>query len=221
MSWCSSRADPISTSLPLLGFISQHSCCASPFHSSGHLLHLYLFYSHELFAKSFGLPQPNYHILTSYYFFRLIGLEANPIDLLIHFLGFPGPFTSFLPLIVPMSLLLHSLGFLDPFTSSLPLIILVSLCWPLFLPFQPAEFTLPFSLLTFFILLGFFCYRTFLSKVGINKKIPPYSPIEDHAFPESCRLSKRIPLILSSSFFLFFFFFLFLFIYFLGEKRRR
>ena len=143
--WCSCHASPFSTSLPLLGFISQHSCCASPFHSSSHLLHLYLFYSHELFAKSFGLPQPNYHILTSYYFFGLIGLEANPIDLLIHFLGFPGPFTSFLPLIVPMSLLLHSLGFLDPFTSSLPLIILVSLlaiiptipaCWVYFTIFS-------------------------------------------------------------------------------------
>ena len=143
--WCSCHASPFSTSLPLLGFISQHSCCASPFHSSGHLLHLYLFYSHELFAKSFGLPQPNYHILTSYYFFGLIGLEANPIDLLIHFLGFPGPFTSYLPLIVPIGLLLHSLGFLDPFTSSLPLIILVGLlaiipiipaCWVYFTIFS-------------------------------------------------------------------------------------
>ena len=75
-SWCSCRADPLSTSLPLFGFIGQHSCCASPFHysaSSAHLFLFYLFYSHGPFAKSFGLPRPNYHILKSYYFFRLIG----------------------------------------------------------------------------------------------------------------------------------------------------
>ena len=40
---------PLFTSLPLLGFVSQHSCCASPFHyfihwtSSAHLLLIYLF----------------------------------------------------------------------------------------------------------------------------------------------------------------------------------
>ena len=39
-----------------------------------HLLLLYLFYSYGPFAKSLGLPRPNYHILTSYYFFRFIGL---------------------------------------------------------------------------------------------------------------------------------------------------
>lgn len=58
------------------------------------------------------------------------------MNLLIHFLGFPNPFTSSLPLTVPMGLLLHSLGFLDPFASFLPLIILVGLlgiptCWTL------------------------------------------------------------------------------------------
>ena len=43
--------------------------------SSAHLLLLfYFFYSHGPFAKSFGLPQPSYHILTSYYFFKLICL---------------------------------------------------------------------------------------------------------------------------------------------------
>ena len=53
---------PLSTSLPLLGFIGQHSCCASPFHyfipqaSLTHLLLLYLFYSHRFFARFFGLP---------------------------------------------------------------------------------------------------------------------------------------------------------------------
>ena len=49
------------------------------------------------------------------------------MNLLLHFLGIPSPFTFSLPLILPMGLLLHSLGFLGPFTSSLPLIILVGL----------------------------------------------------------------------------------------------
>ena len=103
-SYCSCHANPLSTSLPLLGFIGQHSCCACPFHSLGFLgpfTPLYFFYSHGLFAKSFRLFWPNYHIFISYYF-------SNT-------------------LILPMGLLLHSLGFLSPFTSSLPLIILVGL----------------------------------------------------------------------------------------------
>ena len=49
------------------------------------------------------------------------------MNLLTYFLGFPGPFTSSLPLIVPIGLLLHYLGFLGPFISSLPLIILVGM----------------------------------------------------------------------------------------------
>jgi len=52
--------------------------------------------------------------------------------------------------------------------------------------------------------------------VGINKEVPPYSPIEDYAFSKCCRLSKRIPLILSSSSSSFFLFFLFFFF----EKKR-
>ena len=39
-----------------------------------HLLLLYLFYSHGLFARSFELPRPNYHVLISYLLFRLTGL---------------------------------------------------------------------------------------------------------------------------------------------------
>ena len=92
--WCSCRVSPLlhqsftqgflgplSLSLPLLGFVGQHSCCASPFHyliprvSSAHLLLLYLFYSHGLFTKFFGLPQPNYYISTFYYFSRLLALK--------------------------------------------------------------------------------------------------------------------------------------------------
>ena len=50
----------------------------SLFHSSGFLnplLSFYLFYSHGLFARSFGLPWPNYHILTSYYFLSLLAFR--------------------------------------------------------------------------------------------------------------------------------------------------
>ena len=35
--WCSYHASPLSTALPFWGFIGQHSCYASPFHSSGFL----------------------------------------------------------------------------------------------------------------------------------------------------------------------------------------
>ena len=51
---------PLFISLPLLGFIGEHSCCASPFHyfipraSLTRLPHFYLFYFHGLFAKFFG-----------------------------------------------------------------------------------------------------------------------------------------------------------------------
>ena len=69
------------TSLPLLGFVGQHSCCTSPFHYVilwaflAHLLLLYLYYSHGLFAKSFGLPRSNYHIFTSHYYLDLLGFR--------------------------------------------------------------------------------------------------------------------------------------------------
>ena len=45
--------------------------------SSTHLLLLCLFYSHRLFARSFGLPRPNYHILTSYYFLDLLAFKPT------------------------------------------------------------------------------------------------------------------------------------------------
>ena len=84
-SWCSCRASPLlyhsfaqgflgpfSTFLPLLGFIGQHSYCASPFlyfiprASSAHLLILYLF---------------------------------SPMDFLLNPLGFLNPISTSLPLI--------------------------------------------------------------------------------------------------------------------------
>ena len=72
------------TSLPLLGFIRPHSQCASPFHSLGFLgpFHSSSFLNPfssflpllllQVFAKSFGLPRPNYHIFTFYYLFGLL-----------------------------------------------------------------------------------------------------------------------------------------------------
>ena len=69
---------PLFTSLPLSDFASQHSCCTNPFHciilraSSGHLLPLCLFYFYGFFAKSFGLPRPNYHIFTFQYYLGLL-----------------------------------------------------------------------------------------------------------------------------------------------------
>ena len=76
--FCLGLLRPTFTSLPLLGFVGRHSYCASPFHyfipwaSSAFLLHLYLFYFHGLFVRSFGLPRSNYHIFISYYFLGLL-----------------------------------------------------------------------------------------------------------------------------------------------------
>ena len=96
---------PITTSLPLLGFVGQHSCCASPFHhiipraSSTHLLLLYLFYSHRLFTRFFGLPWPNCHIFTSFGLCWPTFLLCQPISL--HSSGFLSPFTSSLLFLLP------------------------------------------------------------------------------------------------------------------------
>jgi len=66
------------------------------------------------------------------------------MNLLTHFLSFPGPFTSSSPLI-SMDLLLHSLGFLGPFASSLPLTIFVGLLT--IIPAIPAYWFLLYYLL--------------------------------------------------------------------------
>ena len=44
---------------------------------SAHLLHFYLFYSHGLFARSFGLPWPNYHISIFYCFLSLLAFKPT------------------------------------------------------------------------------------------------------------------------------------------------
>ena len=96
-------------SFPHLGFASQHSYWASPFCALGflgpfhfvgifapfHFLSILDLFDSSLplslprvFAKSFGFPNP---IATSLPF-GLIGLCANPMNLPIHFLGFPSPF---------------------------------------------------------------------------------------------------------------------------------
>ena len=136
---------------------------------SAHFFFLYLFYSYELLLNPLGFPTQLLHpyLLLS---FGLIGLYANTLNLLIHFLGFPNPFTSFLPLIIPMCLLLHFLGFLGPFASSLSLLFFFfffffcrpvnhySCCSGLLV------FTSLFSLPIFFILLGFFSHCAFCQK---------------------------------------------------------
>ena len=79
-SWCFCHASPLFTSLPLLSLTGQHSCCASPFHSSGFFgpftssLTLLLPW---VFIKSFALPRPNYHIFTSYYFSGLLAFKPT------------------------------------------------------------------------------------------------------------------------------------------------
>ena len=95
------------------------------------------------------------------------------MNLLIHFLGFPGPFTYSLPVIAPKSLL-HFLGFLGPFTPSLALLILVGL-----LAINPiisacrAYFLIPllFSLSHPFYIVGLLLLLGPLSKVGFNNWI--------------------------------------------------
>ena len=95
-SWFSCRANPLLrqsftqgflgpffTSLPLLGFVGQHSYCANSFHYfiprafSTCLLPLNLFYFHGLFARLFGLPLPNYHIFTFHYFLGLLDFKPT------------------------------------------------------------------------------------------------------------------------------------------------
>ena len=160
-----------------MGFVDQHSCCANLFHyfisraSSTRLLSLYHFYSYGFLLDPLGfLAQlPHFYLLL---LLELIGLWADPLSLLIHFSGFPGPFTSSLPLFILMGLLLYSLGFLGLFTSSLPLFLIVVglpainpdilACW--------ARFLIPLLFFLFHLLyiVGLLLLLRPLSKVGIN-----------------------------------------------------
>ena len=73
--WAEPFAMSISYIIPSFGLTTQHSRWANPFrtlgflgpfHSLGvaHFILPYFFHAHGFFAKSFGLPRPNYHILT-------------------------------------------------------------------------------------------------------------------------------------------------------------
>ena len=167
-------ANPLSTSLPLLGFIGPHSCCASPFHSLGFLgpFHSSGFlgpFSSSLpllLVWAFAAQLPHPCLLLP---FGLIGLYADPMNLLLHFLGFPNPFTSSLPLIIPTSLLLHFLGFFGLFASSLPLIIFLWAYRPLFLPFRLSGLYFIIFSSHFLHIVGLLLPLGLLSKVGINK----------------------------------------------------
>ena len=98
--------------------------------SSAHFIIPYLFHS-KFLINPLGFPSP----ITTSLPFGLIGLCANPINLLIHFLGFPGPFLLYLHLLqflwayyfIPWAFSTHLLSFW-------PLVTLRA-CWPLFLPF--------------------------------------------------------------------------------------
>ena len=105
------------------------------------------------------------------------------MSLLIHFSGFPDPFTSSLSLIILMDLLLHSLGFLDPITPSLTLFILVSLltinptisaCWACF------PIPLLFSLSHFLYIVELLLLLGPLLKVGINSGLTSLTIFRDY-----------------------------------------
>ena len=94
------------------------------------------FYSHGLVTKFLRPPRPfllHLYLLLLLWDYWPLFLSCHHIEFTNLFLGFPGLFTSSLPLIIPMGLLLHSLGILSHFISSLPLVIFMGL-----LAFNPA-----------------------------------------------------------------------------------
>ena len=99
--------------------------------SSAHFILPYLLHSHGFLAKSFRLPSP----ITTSLPFKLLGLCANPMNLLIPFLGFFDPFLLSLHLLqfswayyfIPWASSTHLLSFW--------ILIILWVCWPLFLPF--------------------------------------------------------------------------------------
>ena len=158
----------------LLVFTAQHSCQASsfnisgfpsPFHSLSILGPFYSFLHFTfpwVFAKSFRLPWPNYHVLYLWVYQHL-----NQSHLLIPFFRLLRPIVAFFSFFtIQMGLLLHSLGLPQP----------VCFLWSHLLFYGPMDhysyqsgpmvFTLLLSFSTVFILLGFFCHWTLLSKNG-------------------------------------------------------
>ena len=153
-----------------LGSIGPHSCCASPFHSSSFLgpftysLHLLLSWA---FAKSFRLPQPDYHILTFYYLLDLLAfLPTLWIYLLIIW-------ASLAHLLLLYLLLFSWVCYFIYWASSTHLLLVCHLlflwaCWPLFLPFRPAGLCFTIFSSHFLYIVGFLLPLGILSKVGIN-----------------------------------------------------
>ena len=87
------------------------------------------------------------------------------MNLLTHFLGFPNPFTSFLPFIILMDLLLHSLSLLlQPICLLFTTYYFCGLADHYSCHSGLLGFTLLFSLLIFFILLSFFCHWVLCQK---------------------------------------------------------
>ena len=161
--WSYSPTNPFRT----LGFLGL-------FHSFGiaHFILPYFFHSHGCFAKSFGLPRPNYHILTFRAYWPLSQpheftnsfLWASPTHFLLsfHLLQFPWayyfiPWASSTHLLSPWPLVIFC-GPVDHYSCHSSLMV----------------FILLFSFSIFFILLGFFCHWTLLSKVSINIQLPEH-----------------------------------------------
>ena len=81
-----------------------------PWASSTHFLLPYLFHFHGFLLNLLGFLDP----ITTSLSFVLIGLYANPMNLLIPFLGFPGPFYFFSISYNSHGFTTSFLGFLGP-----------------------------------------------------------------------------------------------------------
>ena len=100
--------------------------------------------------------------------FELIGLYANPMDLLIHFLDFLGPFTFYLPLIILVGFTTSFIGLSRPICFFFATYYFLWACWLLFLLFRPAG--LYFTIFSSYLLhiVELLLPLDLLSKVGIN-----------------------------------------------------
>ena len=149
------------------------------------------------FPKSFRLLWPNYHILCLWVYWPL-----NQSHLPIPFFGLFQPiFAFFLFLMIPMGLLLHSLGLPQP----------VCFLWGHLLFYGPMNhyschsgsmvFTLLLSFFAFFILLGFFCHWSILSKKGHQHNSRP-TKYQRYMLP-SIRFDSQLLHSTHSSFFIY------------------
>ena len=129
--------------IPLV-HIAQYFCWISPYNILGFLDSFYSlgilnpFHSFLLFTfpwaltKSFGLPQPNYHILCFWVYW-----PSNQSYLLIPLVGLLQPiFSFFLFLMIPMGLPFHSSKIPCPVCLLWSHFVILWACRPLFLPFE-------------------------------------------------------------------------------------